>query len=155
YGLETANPAFDPAQAKSKLNVEETFASRKRPVGLAKGISNKRGETMYSKLLAWGSALLLALVVTLAAIAQQETPAEQQRERQANQVAQQNVQHEPHMAAALEHLRQAEEELERAAPNKGGHREKAMELTKQAQSQVEQGIQYYDQHVSPMPNPYK
>jgi hypothetical protein len=43
-------------------------------------------------------------------------------------------------------LRQAEEELEKAAPNKGGHREKAMELTKQAESQTEQGIQYYNQH---------
>jgi hypothetical protein len=39
-----------------------------------------------------------------------------------------------------------EAELEKAAPNKGGHREKAMELTKQAQSQTEQGIQYYNQH---------
>jgi uncharacterized phage protein gp47/JayE len=86
-------------------------------------------------------------------MAQQESKAEQQREQQASQMAQQNAQHEPHMAAALQHLQQAEEELEKAAPNKGGHREKAMELTKQAQTQVEQGIQFYDQHVSPVSKP--
>ena len=108
---------------------------------------------MYSKVLAWGGATILGASLFLAtAVAQQESKAEQQREQQADQMAQQNAKHEPHMAAALEHLRQAEEELERATPNKGGHREKAMDLTKQAQAQVEQGIQYYDQHVSPLSN---
>lgn len=106
---------------------------------------------MYAKILAWGGTTLLGASLFLApCMAQQENKAEQQREQQADQMAQQNAKHEPHMAAALEHLRQAEEELEKATPNKGGHREKAMDLTKQAQSQVEQGIQYYDQHVSPL-----
>jgi hypothetical protein len=50
------------------------------------------------------------------------------------------------MAAALEHLRQAEEALQKASPNKGGHREKAIELTHQAMAQVEQGIQYFREH---------
>jgi len=109
---------------------------------------------MYSKLLAWGGATLLgASLFLVPCMAQQESKAEQQREQQASQMAQQNAQHEPHMAAALQHLQQAEEELEKAAPNKGGHREKAMELTKQAQTQVEQGIQFYDQHVSPVSKP--
>jgi hypothetical protein len=44
---------------------------------------------------------------------------------------------------------------EKATPNKGGHRQKAIDLTKQAESQVEQGIQYYDQHVSPGPKKEK
>jgi hypothetical protein len=57
-------------------------------------------------------------------------------------MAQQDQKSEPHMPAALQHLRQAEEELEKAGHNKGGHRENAMRLTKQAQTQVEQGIQY-------------
>lgn len=54
--------------------------------------------------------------------------------------------HEPHMSAAIGHLQQAKEELQRAAPNKGGHRERAMELVDQAIQQVQQGEQYYEQH---------
>lgn len=100
---------------------------------------------MNSKVVAYASALLLGSALTLGAVAQ-ESPAEQRQEKTADQMAKQNATHEPHMAAALEHLRQAEEELEKAAPNKGGHREKAMGLTKQAQSQVEEGIQFYNQH---------
>ncbi len=51
--------------------------------------------------------------------------------------------HEPHMSAAYGHLQQARAELERAAPNKGGHRERAMQLVDQAMRQVEEGEQYY------------
>lgn len=54
--------------------------------------------------------------------------------------------HEPHMSAALGHLQQAKSELEKAAPNKGGHREKAMQLVDQAIQQVELGEQYYQEH---------
>jgi uncharacterized protein HemX len=106
-------------------------------------------EGMNMRLLVWGATLAIAAALTLPVIGQQEKPAQERREQQADQMAQQNRNHEPHMAAALEHLRQAQEELEKAAPNKGGHREKAMQLVQQAESQVEQGIQYYDQHVSP------
>jgi hypothetical protein len=53
---------------------------------------------------------------------------------------------EPHMSAAIGHLQQAKEELQRAAPNKGGHRERAMELVNQAIQQVQEGEQYYEQH---------
>ena len=88
----------------------------------------------------------LGLLMRPANLLSQESKAEQAADRNADRVAAQN-QNEPHMAAALEHLRQAEEELEKATPNKGGHREKALELTHQAQSQVEQGIQYYKQHA--------
>ena len=49
--------------------------------------------------------------------------------------------HEPHMSAALGHLQQAKDELQRATPNKGGHREKAMELINQAIQQVQEGEQ--------------
>ncbi|HVO62303.1 MAG TPA: hypothetical protein VMT53_15305 [Terriglobales bacterium] len=88
------------------------------------------------------SAALLAGVLSVPLFAQQEGPAEQKREQRADQMARQDQKSEPHMSAALEHLRQAEEELEKAGHNKGGHREKALGLTKQAESQVEQGIQY-------------
>jgi hypothetical protein len=46
------------------------------------------------------------------------------------------------MAAALEHLRNANQQLQNAAQNKGGHRVRAMQLVEQAMAQVEQGIQY-------------
>jgi hypothetical protein len=50
------------------------------------------------------------------------------------------------MSAAYGHLREAKAELERAAPNKGGHRERALELVNQAIHQVEEGERYFDQH---------
>lgn len=54
--------------------------------------------------------------------------------------------HEPHMSAAMGHLEQAKAELERAVPNKGGHRERALELVNQALQQVQEGEAYYEQH---------
>jgi hypothetical protein len=54
--------------------------------------------------------------------------------------------HEPHMSAALGHLQQAKEELQRATPNKGGHRERAMELVNQAMQQVQDGERYFEEH---------
>ncbi len=48
-----------------------------------------------------------------------------------------SAKHEPHMSAAYGHLREAKAELARAAPNKGGHRERALELVNQAIRQVE------------------
>ena len=44
--------------------------------------------------------------------------------------------HEPHMSAALGHLEQAKAELEKATANKGGHRERALQLVDQAMQQV-------------------
>ena len=49
----------------------------------------------------------------------QESRAEEQAEHRADRIADNNANTEPHMAAALGHLRQAEEELEKATPNKG------------------------------------
>lgn len=54
--------------------------------------------------------------------------------------------HEPHMSAAYGHLEEARAELEKSTPNKGGHRERAMQLVDQAMQQIEQGEQYYQQH---------
>ena len=53
---------------------------------------------------------------------------------------------EPHMHAAMEHLQQARAELEQAAQNKGGHRERAMKLVDQAIEQVQQGEVYSREH---------
>ena len=53
---------------------------------------------------------------------------------------------EPHMSAAMGHLREARAELEKSTPNKGGHRERAMKLVDEAIQQVQQGEAYYQQH---------
>ena len=52
---------------------------------------------------------------------------------------------QPHMQAALEHLRAAKVELDAAMADKGGHRAKAIALTNDAIAQVERGIAY-DRH---------
>jgi hypothetical protein len=52
---------------------------------------------------------------------------------------------QPHMQAALEHLRLAKGELEKADVDKGGHRLKAMGFVSDAISQVEKGIEF-DRH---------
>jgi hypothetical protein len=49
---------------------------------------------------------------------------------------------QPHMDNALRHLREAREALQRAEANKGGHRERAIELVNQAIAQVEEGIRF-------------
>jgi len=49
---------------------------------------------------------------------------------------------QPHMQAALAALREARHELEVAERNKGGHRERALELVDKAISQVKEGIEY-------------
>ncbi len=58
----------------------------------------------------------------------------------------QMARHEPHMSAALEHLQQARVELDKATPNKGGHRERALELVDKAIQQVQEGEVYSEQH---------
>jgi hypothetical protein len=51
-------------------------------------------------------------------------------------------QKEPHMSAAYGHLEQAKSELERAKPNKGGHRERALQFVDQAMQQIREGEKY-------------
>jgi hypothetical protein len=54
--------------------------------------------------------------------------------------------HEPHMSAALGHLQQARNELDKASATKGGHRENAMRLVDQAIAEVQQGEEYDIRH---------
>ncbi len=49
---------------------------------------------------------------------------------------------QPHMVNALEMLRSARAELERANHNKGGHRERAIEAVDRAIAQTREGIAY-------------
>lgn len=53
---------------------------------------------------------------------------------------------QPHMRAALGSLKVAKDQLERATPDKGGHRVKALALTKEAIEQTEKGIAYDNAH---------
>lgn len=63
-------------------------------------------------------------------------------------IAQQS-QYQPEMQSALQHLREAEQDLQKGSTDKGGHRVQAIQLTKQAEQQVQAGIQYDDQHATP------
>ncbi|MEO7094526.1 MAG: hypothetical protein ABI175_14820 [Polyangiales bacterium] len=49
---------------------------------------------------------------------------------------------QPKMVTALEHLQLAQQKLENATPDKGGHRVAAIKLTKEAIVQVNKGIEY-------------
>ena len=49
---------------------------------------------------------------------------------------------QPKMHSALDHLRAAQSSLEQATHDKGGHRVKALALTKQAIDQVQAGIKF-------------
>jgi hypothetical protein len=49
---------------------------------------------------------------------------------------------QPRMDAALDHLNAAERELMAATADKGGHRNRALDLTRQAQAQVRKGMRY-------------
>jgi hypothetical protein len=52
---------------------------------------------------------------------------------------------QPRMQAALEHLRRAKVELEKADHDKGGHRDRAIRLTNDAIDEVEKGVRF-DRH---------
>jgi hypothetical protein len=49
---------------------------------------------------------------------------------------------QPHMTASIGLLQSARAELGAATPNKGGHRERAIQLVDQAINQTEAGIAY-------------
>ena len=53
---------------------------------------------------------------------------------------------QPEMSAALDNLRQAQQHLQAATNNKGGHRERAMQIIDQAISEVQQGMEFADRH---------
>jgi hypothetical protein len=53
---------------------------------------------------------------------------------------------QPHMQAALDELRSARSELETAATDKGGHREKAITLIDEAIAEVQAGMEFANGH---------
>lgn len=52
----------------------------------------------------------------------------------------------PHVQAAMHHLKQAAQQLERAEPVFGGHRAKALELVKQAEQELRAAVEYARAH---------
>jgi hypothetical protein len=57
-----------------------------------------------------------------------------------------NYEPQPEMTAAIQHLREAERNLQLASHDKGGHRENAIRMIDQAIGEVEMGIQYDNTH---------
>jgi hypothetical protein len=53
---------------------------------------------------------------------------------------------QPKMQAAMQALQQAQAELQAASPNKGGHREQALQLVQEAMQDVDAGMQYAAAH---------
>jgi hypothetical protein len=53
---------------------------------------------------------------------------------------------QPHMEAALDHLKAARKELQEASPDKGGHRGAALRLVNNAITEVERGVGYSRKH---------
>ncbi len=53
---------------------------------------------------------------------------------------------QPMMESALDHLRAARADLQRATNDKGGHRQAALRHTNQAIDQVEKGIRFDRRH---------
>jgi hypothetical protein len=53
---------------------------------------------------------------------------------------------QPHMQTALDYLRSAERELEKASADKGGHRANAISFVKKAIAEVDRGISYDHHH---------
>ena len=52
----------------------------------------------------------------------------------------------PKMQDALTYLQSVEQTLQQASPDKGGHRVKAIDLTKQAIEEVKEGIKFDNNH---------
>lgn len=53
---------------------------------------------------------------------------------------------QPHMRAALEHLKKARAQLKMASHDKGGHRVKALRAIQRAINQVKKGMRYDNRH---------
>jgi len=57
-----------------------------------------------------------------------------------------DAERQPHMMKALDYLKSARSELNRATADKGGHRVKALGLVDEAIVQVKKGINFDDKH---------
>jgi uncharacterized protein YgbK (DUF1537 family) len=61
----------------------------------------------------------------------------------------------PHMIAASRDLERAEKQLEKAVHHFDGHRAKALELVKQAEKEVQEGLKWAEAHPEAFQHPAK
>jgi len=93
----------------------------------------------------WISGLVLgALLGTTAVTAQTPPPAPSAPPPQAE--PRQRPGRHPHMLAAGRDLERAEKQLEKAAHHYDGHRAKALELVKQAEHELQEGLRWAEAH---------
>jgi len=57
-----------------------------------------------------------------------------------------SVASQPQMQSALSHLEAAERDLQQATHDKGGHRDRALDLVQRAEKQVREGMKYDNKH---------
>jgi hypothetical protein len=89
-----------------------------------------------------GGAALAAVLVATSVTAQQPAPSTpppqgEQRARPGRH---------PHMVAAMRDLERAEKQLEKAVHHFNGHRAKALELVKQAEKELQDGLKWAEAH---------
>jgi hypothetical protein len=90
---------------------------------------------------------ILVLAGTLAGVsATAQNPRPQGSREESRERSENRSEPQPAMREALEHLQQAEHNLQNASHDKGGHRAKAIQLIQQAKREVEAGIQYDNTH---------
>ena len=85
-----------------------------------------------------------ALLLTTAVIAQTPPPAPSAPPPQGE--PRQRPGRHPHMLAASRDLERAEKQLEKAAHHYDGHRAKALELVKQAEQELQEGLKWAEAH---------
>jgi hypothetical protein len=56
------------------------------------------------------------------------------------------AEYQPNMQAAMQYLQQAQQSLQNASSDKGGHRERALQFVNQAMGEVQAGMQYANRH---------
>jgi hypothetical protein len=61
----------------------------------------------------------------------------------------------PHMVAAMRDLERAEKQLEKAVHHFDGHRAKALELVKQAEKELQEGLKWAEAHPEAFQRPAK
>jgi len=58
----------------------------------------------------------------------------------------QNDDKQPHMESALDHLQEAQVQLQKAQHDKGGHRARALALVERAKAEVKAGMKFDETH---------
>jgi len=93
----------------------------------------------------WMSGLALGAVLFTTAVTAQTPPAGPSAPPPQGEPRQRPGRH-PHMLAASRDLERAEKQLEKAVHHYDGHRAKALELVKQAEHELQEGLKWAEAH---------